>query len=68
MLTKVLKIYTAITMGRKGGYYAVRTGRQTGVFQTWYEILTRPNAYVKKHVANHKIRDTGSTFMLTVMV
>ena len=39
MLTKLLKIYTAITMGRKGGYYAVRTGRQTGVFQTWYETI-----------------------------
>ena len=35
--SKLQKIVRVLTMGRKGGYYAVRTGRRTGVFRTWYE-------------------------------
>ena len=38
MLSKLQKIVKVFTMGRKGGYYAVRTGRRTGVFRTWYEF------------------------------
>lgn len=36
MLSKLQSIFEALKMGRKGGYYAVRTGRKTGIFQTWY--------------------------------
>lgn len=36
MRTKLQNILKALTMGRKGGFYAVRTGRRTGIFRTWY--------------------------------
>ena len=38
MLARVQGIFNALTMGGKGGFYAVRTGRKTGVFRTWYEF------------------------------
>lgn len=37
MLSKLQSILKALTMGRKGGgFYAVQTGRKTGIFRTWY--------------------------------
>ena len=35
MFPKLRQLFGALTMGRKGGYYAVRSGRKTGVFRTW---------------------------------
>lgn len=49
MLSKLQKIFNALTMGR--GYYAVRTGRRTGVFQTWYELC---NIFKKQLVPNDR--------------
>ncbi|XP_074636556.1 ribonuclease H1-like [Acropora palmata] len=44
MLSKLQKIVAAVTMAPKGGFYAVRRGREIGVFRTWREC----EKYVKK--------------------
>lgn len=64
MLTKLLKIYTAITMGRKGGYYAVRTGRQTGVFQTWEECERYVKGFPGARYKKFSTQDEAKSFVV----
>ncbi|XP_048582523.1 ribonuclease H1 isoform X2 [Nematostella vectensis] len=56
MLRNVLRVIGDIAMGKKkGGFYAVRVGRQTGVFDTWEECKSYVSGY-----AGAKFKKFGS--------
>ncbi|KAL9980315.1 hypothetical protein ACROYT_G008881 [Oculina patagonica] len=50
-------------MGRKGGYYAVRTGRKTGIFQTWAECESYVKGFPGARYKKFSTEDEAETFV-----
>lgn len=63
MLSKLQSIFKALKMGRKGGYYAVRTGRKTGIFQTWAECESYVKGFPGARYKKFSTEDEAQTFV-----
>lgn len=63
MISKLQSIFKALKMGRKGGYYAVRTGRKTGIFLTWAECESYVKGFPGARYKKFSTEDEAQTFV-----
>lgn len=63
MLARVQSIFNALTMGGKGGFYAVRTGRKTGVFRTWKECESYVKGFPGARYKKFSTEDEAKSFV-----